>query len=191
MIILTGDWNAKVGNDNTDWEHVMGKHGYGTRNERGERLLEFAAEHDLFICNTRFQQKPRRKWTWASLDGVYKTVIDLVMVQRRPYFKLHGHKHAPTDEIASTRRFYRGRTETSRTCIPEVVAWCRAMINSNSQLTVKFIFLLIGGSGNFIPSVSCIGFTITVGGTAPICFNGYGVFYRLGSDAITFVVAAY
>ncbi|CAF5017343.1 unnamed protein product, partial [Rotaria sp. Silwood1] len=107
------------------------------------------------------------------------------------YFKLHGHKHAPTDEIASTRRFYRGRTETSRTCIPEVVAWCRAMINSNSQLTVKFIFLLIGGSGNFIPSVSCIGFTITVGGTAPICFNGYGVFYRLGSDAITFVVAAY
>ncbi|CAF3762347.1 unnamed protein product [Rotaria sp. Silwood1] len=83
MIILTGDWNAKVGNDNTDWEHVMGKHGYGTRNERGERLLEFAAEHDLFICNTRFQQKPRRKWTWASLDGVYKTVIDLVMVQRR------------------------------------------------------------------------------------------------------------
>ncbi|CAF3693974.1 unnamed protein product [Rotaria sp. Silwood1] len=104
-------------------------------------------------------------------------------LEQLAYFKLHGHKHAPTDEIASTRRFYRGRTETSRTCIPEVVAWCRAMINSNSQLTVKFIFLLIGGSGNFIPSVSCIGFTITVGGTAPICFNGYGVFYRLGSDA--------
>jgi len=69
ITILTGDWNAKIGNDNTDWKSVMGKYGYGDRNERGERLLEFATVHDLYICNTRFQQKPNRKWTWASPDG--------------------------------------------------------------------------------------------------------------------------
>ena len=57
IIILTGDWNAKIGNDNTDWKSVMGRYGYGDRNERGERLLEFATVHDLYICNTRFQQK--------------------------------------------------------------------------------------------------------------------------------------
>ena len=55
IIIIIGDWNAKVGDNNLGWESVMGRHGYGKRNERGERLLEFAAEHNLFICNTRFQ----------------------------------------------------------------------------------------------------------------------------------------
>jgi Reverse transcriptase (RNA-dependent DNA polymerase)/Endonuclease-reverse transcriptase/Domain of unknown function (DUF6451) len=83
IIILTGDWNAKVGSDNTDWKSVMGKYGFGDRNERGERLLEFATVHDLFICNTRFQQKPNRKWTWASPDGIHKNMIDLILIQRR------------------------------------------------------------------------------------------------------------
>jgi hypothetical protein len=83
IIILTGDWNAKVGNDNTDWKPVMGKYGYGDRNERGERLLEFATVHNLYICNTRFEQKPIRKWTWASPDGIHRNMIDLILIQQR------------------------------------------------------------------------------------------------------------
>ncbi len=39
---MTGDWNAKIGSNNADWKSVMGQYGYGERNERGERLLEFA-----------------------------------------------------------------------------------------------------------------------------------------------------
>ena len=54
IIILTGDWNAKIGNDNRDWKPVMGRYGYGDRNERGERLLEFATVHNLYVCNSRF-----------------------------------------------------------------------------------------------------------------------------------------
>ena len=83
IIIITGDWNAKIGSDNTDWKYVMGRYGYGDRNERGERLLEFATVQNLYICNTRFQQKPNRKWTWASPDGIHKNMIDLILIQRR------------------------------------------------------------------------------------------------------------
>ncbi|CAF4177383.1 unnamed protein product [Rotaria magnacalcarata] len=83
LIIITGDWNAKVGSDNTNWENTMGKYGYGDRNERGERLLEFAALHNFYICNTRFQQKPNRKWTWISPNGVHKNMIDLILIQKR------------------------------------------------------------------------------------------------------------
>jgi hypothetical protein len=83
VVIITGDWNAKVGSDNIDWKFVMGQYGYGSRNERGERLLEFATAHNLYICNTRFQQKSNRKWTWASPDGVHKNMIDLVLIQQR------------------------------------------------------------------------------------------------------------
>ncbi|CAF1392297.1 unnamed protein product [Adineta steineri] len=83
ILIITGDWNAKVGDNNTGWEPVMGKYGYGTRNERGEQLLEFATSHNLFICNTAFQQKPNRKWTWESPDGIHKNMIDLILIQNR------------------------------------------------------------------------------------------------------------
>ena len=83
IIIITGDWNAKIGSNNTDGKSVMGRYGYGDRNERGERLLEFAAMHSLYICNTRFEQKPQRKWTWASPGGVHKNMIDLILVQQR------------------------------------------------------------------------------------------------------------
>ena len=31
----------------------MGNFGYGDKNDRGERLLEFALEHDMMICNTK------------------------------------------------------------------------------------------------------------------------------------------
>lgn len=83
ILIITGDWNAKIGDNNIGWESTMGKHGYGTRNERGEWLLEFAASHDLFICNTAFQQKPTRKWTWESPDGIHRNMIDLILIQNR------------------------------------------------------------------------------------------------------------
>src|SRR3984885_13144471 len=83
ILILEGDWNAKVGSENAGWEKVMGKFGYGNRNERGERLLEFAADNELMICNTRFQQKECRKWTWRSCDGKTKNMIDLIMIDTR------------------------------------------------------------------------------------------------------------
>ena len=69
--VIIGDWNAKIGKDNEGWETAMGEHGYGVQNERGERLLEFALKHQLFISNTRFQQKDSRKWTWRSPSGEY------------------------------------------------------------------------------------------------------------------------
>ncbi|CAF3362866.1 unnamed protein product [Rotaria socialis] len=83
IIIVTSDWNAKIGSDNTHLESVMGRYGYEDRNERSDRLLEFATLHNLYICNTRFQQKANRKWTWASSDGVHKNMIDLVLTQNR------------------------------------------------------------------------------------------------------------
>ena len=45
MLIVTGDMNAKVGNNN--YESVMGKHGLGQRNDNGERLCDMCGMNEL------------------------------------------------------------------------------------------------------------------------------------------------
>ena len=45
------------------------------------------------------------------------------------YMHVHG-VPGPAYETAMTRQFYHGRTETCRTCTPEAVAFCRAMLNN-------------------------------------------------------------
>ena len=73
IVIIADDWNAKVGSDNNGWERVMGNFEYGDKNDREERLLEFAQERDIIICNMKFQQKNCRKWTWRSNDEKQET----------------------------------------------------------------------------------------------------------------------
>jgi hypothetical protein len=56
-----GDFNAKVGCNNGDVEHVMGKHGTGDCNENGELLTETCENHGLmiggtFVSSQRMQQ---------------------------------------------------------------------------------------------------------------------------------------
>ena len=65
-LFIIGDWNAKVGSQETPG--VTGKYGLGIRNEAGQRLIEFCQENALVIANTLFQQHKRRLYTWTSPD---------------------------------------------------------------------------------------------------------------------------
>ena len=58
VLFIIGDWNAKVGSQETPG--VTGKFGFGVRNEAGQRLIEFFQENGLVIANTLFQQHKRR-----------------------------------------------------------------------------------------------------------------------------------
>ena len=58
VLFIIGDWNAKVGSQETPG--VTGKFGLGIRNEAGQRLIEFCQENALVIANTLFQQHKRR-----------------------------------------------------------------------------------------------------------------------------------
>ena len=54
VLFIIGDWNAKVGSQET--LGVTGKFGLGVRNEAGQRLTEFCQENALIIVNTLFHQ---------------------------------------------------------------------------------------------------------------------------------------
>ena len=58
VLFMIGDWNAKVGSQETPG--VTGKFGIGVWNEAGQRLIEFCQENTLVIANTLFQQHKRR-----------------------------------------------------------------------------------------------------------------------------------
>ena len=72
VLFIIGDWNAKVGGQETPG--VTGKSGLGLRNEAGQRLIEFCQENALVIANTLFQQHKRRlhmditRWSTPKSD---------------------------------------------------------------------------------------------------------------------------
>ena len=53
VLFIIGDWNAKVGCQETPG--VTGKFGLGTWKEEGQRLIEFCQENALVIANSLFQ----------------------------------------------------------------------------------------------------------------------------------------
>ena len=76
VLLIIGDWNAKVGSQETPG--VTGKFGLRIWNEAGQRLIEFYQENALVIANSLLQ-KTREDPT-------------------------HGHHHDQTDCILCSQR---------------------------------------------------------------------------------------
>ena len=73
ILFIIGDWNAKVGSQETPG--VTGKFGPGVQNEPRQRLIEFCQENVLVIANTLFQQHQRRLYMWTSPDSHHQNQI--------------------------------------------------------------------------------------------------------------------
>ena len=55
LVILMGDWNAKVGYQRDSEEGVVGCHGlHGERSDNGERFVELCANNNMVITTTLF-----------------------------------------------------------------------------------------------------------------------------------------
>uniref|UniRef100_A0A8D8SHV0 Craniofacial development protein 2 n=1 Tax=Cacopsylla melanoneura TaxID=428564 RepID=A0A8D8SHV0_9HEMI len=85
MTFVIGDFNAKAGKGAVG--DVVGDYGLGTRNERGDRLIQFCMEQNLFVSNTYFKQHPRRLYTWTSpkdsMDNIIRNQIDFILINKR------------------------------------------------------------------------------------------------------------
>ena len=81
VLFIIGDWNAKVGSQDTPG--VTGKFGLWVQNEAGQMLIEFCQENALVITNTLFQQHKRRLYTRTSPDSQHRNQIDYIPCSQR------------------------------------------------------------------------------------------------------------
>ena len=63
VVIIKGDLNAKVADDNKDMEEIMGKHGFGNINNNGKRFCDFCSMNGLVITGTSFPHRTTHKAT--------------------------------------------------------------------------------------------------------------------------------
>ena len=84
MLLVMGDWNAKVGERQAGESGIVGKHGLKCeRNDNGDHFVSFCASNNLAITSTMFPNKDVHKYTWASPDGQHRNQIDHVAVRSR------------------------------------------------------------------------------------------------------------
>lgn len=83
LILMTGDFNAKVGTENAGFEDIMGKEGLSTRNENGELMQELCGMYQLKIGGTLFTHKDCHKITWTSPDGKTVSQIDHICISKK------------------------------------------------------------------------------------------------------------
>ena len=99
VLFIIGDWNEKVGSQETPG--VTGKFGLGVRNEAGQRLIQFCQENALVIANTLFQQHKRRLYMWTLLDGQHRNQIDYILCSQRWRSSIQSTKTRPGADCGS------------------------------------------------------------------------------------------
>ena len=62
--IIRGDWNNVVG-DEPYW-NIVGSHGLGRRNHRGQMLNGSCERNGLIVTNTWFKKPKRRLYIWKA-----------------------------------------------------------------------------------------------------------------------------
>ena len=83
IVVVLGDFNAKVRGDNEGYESCIERHGKGDKNDNGERLCNFSVTNGLVITGTLFQHKDIHKETWVSGNGRVKNQTDHLLISRQ------------------------------------------------------------------------------------------------------------
>ena len=85
MLIVMGDFNARVGTNANVWKGVIGRQGVPEVNENGLKLLSFCSVNNLVVTNTIFKHRDCHKFTWFHPGDSSKAghVIDFILVNRK------------------------------------------------------------------------------------------------------------
>ena len=83
MKILLGDFNAKVGRENSFKPTIGNESLHQDSNDNGVRIVNFATSKNLVVKSTMFPHRDIHKHTWTSPDGKTHNQIDHILIDWR------------------------------------------------------------------------------------------------------------
>ena len=99
-LFIGGDLNGHVGSTRVGFDGVHGGFGYGSRNQEGEGILNFALAYDLIVANTFFRKRVSHLETFSS--GQHCSQIDFILARREDRHACLDCKVIPGECCAST-----------------------------------------------------------------------------------------
>lgn len=83
IILVLGEFNAKIGRERY-YRAIIGNHILREiSNDNGTKLVNFAAEKDLVVKSTMIPRKDIHKYTWIAPNGLYKNQIYRILINNR------------------------------------------------------------------------------------------------------------
>ena len=79
--IILGDWNSVVRDE--PYRNIVGSHGLGRRNHRGQMLIDFCERNGLIVINTWFRKPKRRLCTWKAPGDWSRHQLDYILIKHR------------------------------------------------------------------------------------------------------------
>ncbi|KAL8254913.1 hypothetical protein R6Q59_033134 [Mikania micrantha] len=101
-VCIGGDFNGHIGKENGGFQSIHEGCGFGSRNESGGTLLDFAVAHDLGIINSFFRKKDSHLITFSS--GEWDTQIDYLLMRRGDRSRWLDCKVFPGEAAASQHK---------------------------------------------------------------------------------------
>jgi hypothetical protein len=83
MKILVGDFNAKLGREDTFKPTIGNESLHEDSNDNGVIVVNFATSKNLVVKSTMFPHRNIQKYTWTSPDGTTHNQIDHVLIDSR------------------------------------------------------------------------------------------------------------
>jgi hypothetical protein len=83
MKILLGDFDAKVGREDTFKPTIGNESLHQESNDNGVGVVNFASSKSLIVKSTMFPHRNIHKYTWTSPDGKTHNQIDHILIDRR------------------------------------------------------------------------------------------------------------
>jgi hypothetical protein len=83
MKILVGDFNAKVGREDTFKPAIRNESLHQHSNDNGVRVVNFATSKNLDVKSTMFPHRNIHKYTWTPSDGKTHNQIHHILIYRR------------------------------------------------------------------------------------------------------------
>ena len=90
MKMLLGEFNAKVGRENSFKSKIGQESLHQDSNDNGVRLVNFATSQNMVVKNTMFPHRNIHKYTWTSPDDKTLNQIDHVLIDRRWQSSVRG-----------------------------------------------------------------------------------------------------